>query len=241
MPGIFGRVRPRIQRRISLRNAALAAALGFCAIMLLLSIPWVTEQLTEPLQNFPVLTASALAAEKTNGPTAIVILSAGRRRYAPEFGGETVDALSLERIRYGAELARKTGLPVLVSGGTVGGKTPLARLFADTLSHDYGVQAKWLEDRSTDTAENAIESAALLKRDGITHVILVTHAWHMRRARAAFVANGMNVTPAPTAFYRPDFDSILDEFMPAMSALRMSGYAIHEIVGNVWYAVRYGY
>ena len=225
----------------ALRRTAIAGVFCLSAIALLLSVPLVSKRLIDPLQNFPALSEAALAAERADGPSAIVILSAGRRSYAPEFGGETVDALSLERIRYGATLARKTGLPVLVSGGAAGGKVPLARLFADTLSKDYGVQPKWLEDRSGTTAENAIDSAAMLKRDGITHIILVTHAWHMRRAQAAFAANGMRVTPAPTAFYRPEFRTALAEWMPAVSAFRMSGYAIHEFVGIAWYAVRYGY
>ena len=40
---------------------------------------------------------------------AIVVLSAGYQRYAPEYGGETIDDLTLARLRYAAHLARATG------------------------------------------------------------------------------------------------------------------------------------
>ena len=48
---------------------------------------------------------------------AIVVLGADVRRQPPEFGGDTVGALTLERIRYGAKLYRELGLPLLVTGG----------------------------------------------------------------------------------------------------------------------------
>jgi len=56
-----------------------------------------------------------LAANKS--PQAIVILGAGRRYDTPEFSGDTPDAFGLERIRYGVWLARRTRLPILVTGG----------------------------------------------------------------------------------------------------------------------------
>jgi uncharacterized SAM-binding protein YcdF (DUF218 family) len=109
------------------------------------------------------------------------------------------------------------------------------------LSRDYGISAKWQETRSTNTAENAIYSAKMLREAGIKRVILITHAWHMKRARDAFVANGMTVIPAPTAFYGRPWTYTWAGFTPSMAAFRVSGYAIHETLGSQWYALRYGY
>lgn len=178
----------------------------------------------------------------TGPPTAIVILAAGRRTYAPEFGApynETIDALTLERVRYGAFLASRTNLPILVSGGLT--PVSLARLMAETLKADYGIMPRWIETESRNTAENAIFSSMMLKRDGVRRVLLVTHAWHMKRALAAFVSNGMAVTPAPTAFYFPDGEGFWPRLIPSLARLRMSGYAAHEIAGVMWYRIRYGY
>ena len=44
---------------------------------------------------------------------AIVILGGGIRRDAPEYEGDTLGRLTLDRVRYGARVARVTGLPVL--------------------------------------------------------------------------------------------------------------------------------
>ncbi len=213
--------------------------IGFLAV---LSIPLVSISLMDSLQVFPPITQSQLNEALSGPPYAIVILSAGRRAYAPEYGDETIDALTLERVRYGALLARRTGLPVLVSGFGVGPKEPpLAQLMATALLQDYGIRARWLETRSSNTAENAIYSSEILRHAGITHIILVTHAWHMPRAVAAFEANGISVIPAPTAFYAPTMGNIGAELVPSFEAFRMSGYAIHEIIGRAWYRLHYGY
>ena len=225
-----------------IRQLAVAGLVCFALAVALLSVPAVAFALTGSLQIYPALTASDVAATIAGPPAAIVILSAGTRAYAPEFGGESVDELSLERIRYGAMLARQTRLPVLVTGGPSStGGAAVARLMADTLDRDYGISPKWVETRSATTAENAIFSGQMLNRAGIKRVLLVTHAWHMKRARAAFAANGLNVIPAPTAFYSGAGLTTWNYLLPSMRSLRMSGYALHEIIGGGWYALHYGY
>jgi uncharacterized SAM-binding protein YcdF (DUF218 family) len=229
-----------------LKKTFVAGAFFLMAGALVLSMPLAARLMFDGLQSYPALAPSGLAKAMDRAPMAIVILAAGRRRFAyefgAEFGDEALDALSLERVRYGAFLARKTGLPTLVSGGPpLPGEIPLANLMAETLQLDYGILPKWIEARSANTAENAILSSNILKHAGIGSIILVTHAWHMKRASKAFAANSLSVTPAPTAFYRPGRGSFWDSLIPSLATLRMSGYAIHEILGSVWYRVRYGY
>jgi uncharacterized SAM-binding protein YcdF (DUF218 family) len=220
----------------------MAVLLCLTVLTLILSTPLVAGALIDRLQVFPALAPFRLKTIAAGPPSAIVILGAGRRSYAPEFGGEALDPLSLERVRYGAYVARQTGLPVLVSGGLGNANNAsLAKLISDTLAADYGIHAQWLESHSRTTAENAMFSAAILRHQGIARIVLVTHAWHMKRAIAAFAANGLDVIPAPTGFYRTTRMSDPDEWLPSMSAFRMSGYAIHETVGSWWYALRYGY
>jgi len=234
-------VRYSLQKKV--RRTALILILLIGGGSLILSLPAVSDTLIDSIQVFPALTPAEVRAAGSGAPAAIVILSAGRRAYAPEFGGETADELTLERVRYGARLARDTQLPVLVSGGaTQGEPIPLARLMTNVLFRDYGIDPKWQEARSANTAENAIYSAEILKNAGINRVILVTHAWHMKRAYAAFVANGLSVVAAPTAFYgRPATLSWTYYVEPNMRAFRNAGYALHEIAGGYWYKLRYGY
>lgn len=163
---------------------------------------------------------------------AVVILGCCVRRDALEYGGDTLGRPALERVRYGAKLARDTGLPVLVAGGTVYGDTATeASLMRGILEKELGVPVRWAEDRSRNTRENAQLSAALLKRDGVKRVVLVTHGFHMRRARAEFVAAGLEVVPAPTRIPNFSVAGPLD-FVPSVGALQGSYYALHELVAN---------
>jgi uncharacterized SAM-binding protein YcdF (DUF218 family) len=104
------------------------------------------------------------------------------------------------------------------------------------LVNEFGVPVRWVEDRSIDTHENATLSAEMLKRDGVSSVLLVTHAWHMRRAMLAFQSAGLAPVAAPTRFIRPS-KPIGRDFVPDASALRASYYALHEWGGLLWYYV----
>lgn len=131
---------------------------------------------------------------------AVVILGGGRRLPAPEYGqAETVSALSLERLRYGAWVARHTGKPILVSGGSPlgDGERPEAVVMAAVLADEFRLPARWVEPRSVDTRQNAVFSAALLRPEGVGTIYLVTQAWHMPKARRMFEAQGLRVIPLP--------------------------------------------
>lgn len=166
---------------------------------------------------------------------AIVVLSAGVEIGQPDYDGETADANTLERLRAAARLHRATGLPILVTGGKLKHSNgTVAAAMKDALERDFQVPVRWVEDRSTTTAENAAFSAGLLRADGIDTVVLVTHAFHMRRSAAVFAAAGLRVVPAPTG-YESGIRGQLAEFMPTMNGLRTTHYAVYEAVGAVWY------
>ena len=177
--------------------------------------------------------------DPANLPQAIVILSGDQQRVRLGNGiGWRVGALTLEREVAGAALARQTHLPVLVSGGTLrAGGPPLAAEMALSLKQDFDVTVTWLETRSLDTWQNAAYSAAMLKAQGITRVFVVTHAWHMKRALVAFRAAGLDAVPAPVQIdAKPDFQPAA--FVPRVSAWQESYWALHELIGWAWYAIR---
>ena len=164
---------------------------------------------------------------------AIVILGGGVRT-APEFGGETLGRLTLERVRYGARVARQTALPILVSGGAVYGGTAEAVLMKRALEEEFNVTVRWAEERSRDTRSNAAESAAILRPADVRRVLLVANGFDMPRASAEFALAGLEVIPAPTyiaqaelAFHHPL------ELLPSMSALQGSYYALYELLGGL--------
>ncbi|TCV84667.1 YdcF family protein [Sulfurirhabdus autotrophica] len=196
--------------------------------LFILSTPFVASTLLGSLETFPAVTSLNPNAG------AIVILGAGANSSAPEYGGDTVDALSLQRVRYGATLQRRSGLPILVSGGNPTGDTPVGILMKDALERDFHVPVRWVEDQSSNTYENAIYSFKILHQSGIDTIYLVSQAWHMPRAVASFEKAGFHVIPAPTVFSSDKHVSIMD-FMPNAVAFLKSYYAIHEMIGLVWY------
>ena len=141
----------------------------------------------------PVTLAQARSAQ------AIVILGGGVRSNAPEYGGDTVGRLTLDRVRYGALVARATGSTRARHRRRARSATRAeADVMRETLEREFGVPVRWSEDRSRNTHENAQFSAARLEQEGVKRVVLVAHGFDMRRARAEFTAAGLEVVPAPT-------------------------------------------
>jgi uncharacterized SAM-binding protein YcdF (DUF218 family) len=165
---------------------------------------------------------------------AIVIVGGGLRHNAPEFGGTTLGQLTLERVRYGARVARATRLPVLVSGGAVYTGATEASVMKRALEEEFGVAVRWTEERSRDTRSNARETAAILAPLGVTRVILVAHGFDMPRAGAEFGSAGLQVVPAPTVIARERFTfQRAVELLPSMSALHASYYALYELLAGL--------
>ncbi len=221
------------------RYAVLSKGLlwGGLVIAYLLCTPLVSGLLLQRLQAYPALTPLQIEQAPAR---AIVVLSAGRYKNAPEYGGDTVGNQTLARVRYAAYLQRMTGLPLLVSGGHVFDREgdSMARVMADSLRQDFGIENVWLEDESRTTAENARFSCALLREKGIDSVFLVTHAMHMPRAVAIFEQAGLKVIPAPTRFYQSEGGWLL-QLLPDAEAVVNSYMALHELVGGLWYTLRY--
>jgi len=217
--------------------SVLGRVLIFVGIVMLtlMSLPTVARNLMVGLEPYAALRSEALADAGADG---ILILGAERYSWAPEYGGDTVGPHSLERLRYGAFLHRRTGLPIYITGGGPATEhPPVGRMMAQVLADEYGITATGVEDRSLTTEQNAALSAPMLDRDGIGRVFLVTHASHLPRAVAAFERVGIEVTPAPTCFAHhgdtagPDYR----DWLPAARAFLMSYYALHEYLGQLWY------
>lgn len=209
------------------RRPRLGKALAWSGVLALfaLSLPAVSWGLGLLLQDAP-----ALDLRRAQQAQAVIILGGGIRQ-AVEYGGDTLSALSLERIRYGARIARSTGLPVLVSGGAAHRGRPEAELMKAALEEEYRVPVRWVEARSRNTHENARFSAALLRPANIHRAVLVAHGFDIRRARAEFEAAGIEVIPAPTGLPAWRGDTVFD-WLPSMGALRESYFASYELLAN---------
>lgn len=205
------------------------------ALLWLLSLPVVADLLCKGLERIPPVTAEQIEAAK---PEVIVVLGGGRNLDAPEYHGDTVTPNTLARLRYAALLAHRTGLPVIPSGGNPGAiGTPEAMLARDILQQEFSVQVKEIERHSNTTWENARYTGQLLKRLGLSRILLVTDAAHMPRALYAFDRNGLQPLPAPTNFRSVGGSEIspLERYLPSGIAIRKSSFAVHEYLGWLLY------
>jgi uncharacterized SAM-binding protein YcdF (DUF218 family) len=215
------------------RGLGLVLIVGSQLVLLALSMPIVANALSRSLEPPPVTQGELKTAQ------AIVILAGGNNRGSPEWGGETVKFTTLQRLRYGARLARETGLPVYVTGGTPeGGRNAEATLMRDALVNEYKLAVRWVDVTAMTTAGNAFAAARDLKADGITRVALVTDAIHIPRARHVFEFAGLAVIACPTAY---DGQRPLESYqlIPGVGALRQSHAALREWVSWGYYLLRY--
>jgi len=220
------------------RRAGLLVTTAALVVLVLVSTPLVVRYLAAVQERYPAMDVTRLQAGKAQ---VIVVLGGGMHSNAREYHGATVNGRTLERLHYAARLARQTGLPLLVSGGNVfSARQPSeAELMAESLHNDFRIDARWLETRSRNTAENARFSHSMLARSGVSRIILVTHAMHMARALEQFELAGFEVLPAPTVFRGATSPVNLLSFIPSAQALEISAMAMHEQLGKWWYFFRY--
>lgn len=169
--------------------------------------------------------------------TAVLVLGGGREAHAPEYHGASLSDASLQRLRHGIWLGRATGVPVGFSGGVgwaqVAGE-PEAEIAARIAVQEFRYPLRWVEGRSRDTGENARLALAMLRADGVRHVLLVTHGWHMRRALRAFEAAARpgdpHIEPAPMGLATPADRGVLG-WMPSSEGLRRTRDLVREQLG----------
>jgi uncharacterized SAM-binding protein YcdF (DUF218 family) len=207
------KVRPRLAR--------VFIVAGFASLWLL-STPIVSDALTGLVELYPPLDFRQAAKSQ-----AIVILGGGgQRAFAPEYQGPAAEPFLLERLSYGAYVAKKTGLPILVTGFSME-----ARAMHESLQRNFGVETRWIDDQAYDTFQNARNSARILSADNVHRIVLVTRATHMRRSVQEFTDAGFDVVPAPVGILAARDVGLL-EYVPNPDALLRSHAAIYELIGE---------
>lgn len=212
------RSRPRLGR---------ALAFAGLVVLWLLATPWFAKALLRTLEVYPPVVPETMADAQ-----AIVVLGGGNIPGSPEYGGDTIGPASLVRVRYAAHLHRRTGRPILVTGGAPFGGRPEGDTMTEALTQEFGVPVRWRETASRDTAENASLSTPILKDAGIRRIALVSHAWHLPRAVPLFEREGFEVVPAPTAFTALPESALLG-LVPSAGGLEASYWACHEWLGRL--------
>ncbi len=222
----------------AMRRQMAALLLLVLAGLWLLATPRVAYWLLDTLQDrFSPL------AEVPAQADVIVVLGGGvesgdARHPRNEYGRSAMlGRAARERVDYAGWLARRSGLPVITSGGRLDrDDPPEAELAARWLREAFGVRRVLPESRSMTTRENARYTRELLAAHGWQHPLLVTHYWHMPRALQTFLDQGVDAIPAPTARWAPDATQRGRlAWIASARALEISRTALHEWAGRLWY------
>lgn len=225
-------------RRRAPRVAALCVALGLGGLWAM-SMPVTVQSVARLLETVPALAAEDWS-DLAQQADAIVVLGGGRQAADQAWGMEQPAPPAVERLRYAARLAKASGLPVLLSGGS-----PYAQAYSEAalgevlMTRDFGVPVRWLESRSRNTWENALFSAELLQQAKLRRVLLVTSAVHMPRARWSFERAGLTVLPAPVGFLGEATALPLGGWLPDAQAVAQSNALLHEALGRQLYPLLY--
>jgi uncharacterized SAM-binding protein YcdF (DUF218 family) len=194
---------------------------------------WMGQRWLPQVASIDLPTASqTLRQQKVQ---AIIVLGGGVESRSREYGSAQPARATAARMHYGVVLARSTGLPLGFSGGqgwSADKRTETEAQTVQTWLAQLGLPPlRWAESQSRDTQENAQLSAAVLRKDGISRIALVTHAWHMPRAQRAFEHAGFTVLPAPMGYTDPLYAPGL-EWLPSEEGLRNSRNILRELLGT---------
>lgn len=147
---------------------------------------------------------------------------------------------AVDRLFHGMRLYRAGKAPrVMLVGGAAEGSSPEADFMADLLA-EFAVprDRMLLENQSRNTRENGVNSVKIMQENGIRKIILVTSAYHMRRAKSVFEKLGMNVVPAATDYQVAEPDPSILDWMPSVGALGLTTLGIKEYLGWWVYKLR---
>jgi uncharacterized SAM-binding protein YcdF (DUF218 family) len=231
---VIGRM---VKERGRCRRGVLLGLLGLLAfpLMEVLRLPArLQASLEEPYRNVP-----GLAELEVAGIDAVMGCGGVLAGSVPDLTGSDYHD-SVDRFFTAVTVGKRLGCPVVWGGGDAGGVPESVRLRA--MLESWGVEGvEFLGvGLCRDTRDEAVKSAALAGERGWRRVVLVTSAWHMKRAEAAYRSAGLEVVPVAC-----DFAGMAAvaadgpvQVLPSSGSMRAVYFWLTELVGRVYYRWR---
>jgi uncharacterized SAM-binding protein YcdF (DUF218 family) len=218
-------------------RAGVAAVLGAAAVLYVFSFGGLANRLMRSLE------ASAVRTAGDGVYDAVIVLGGLVEPEASESSGQTAYNDSIERLLAAYDLLRtgRARFALLSSGATnpavkdaVEARVLMRQLVA------WGIDPARLvvEDRSRNTRENAVESAAIVRARGWQRLMVVTSAFHMRRAAGCFRAVGLTFDTWPVDYRTYAPERFASSWLPRADHLAESTYALREYIGRAVYRLR---
>ena len=146
----------------------------------------------------------------------------------------------ITRIFTAEKLQKRLDIPIIVSGVKVSKLNGLKFSIVKHFLVSLGIPANKIieEDKSRDTFENVEFTQKICVRLGFRNPILVTSAYHMKRAIMCFEKVDIKVTPFPVGYiYRKDIPYNWSSFLPG--DFLTASIAIKEYLGIIFYKFAY--
>ena len=210
----------------------MAIALASSLCLFAVATPALSSYLTRQLES------EIPASTDFSSAQAIVVLGADVQS-AEGNVPDRLGPLSLERLVFTADAYDRLHLPVVASGGQLGAMQPaLAELMKVALERYFKIPVTWTENESQTTYENAFYTARLLREQHMHTIVVVTQARDLSRAIWSFERVGLRALPWPAPQTPLDANRIKD-FLPDANSFRASFFAVHEVLGILYYRLRY--
>ena len=208
------------------------------SILIICSLPIFSNKLITSLENEYILSDASSA--KT--ADAIVVLSGMVRTINGKNGLSYEWGEASDRIFAGIELIKKNKAPIMI---LTGGKLPWSvgkpeGEYLRDVAIKYGVPNKniLLTENVENTDQEAKAVGKLLNKTS-PKIILVTSAFHMPRAQKVFEAVGINIEPFAVDFLSGADKYTIMNFIPSAGALNQTSFFIRELIGRLYYSLKY--
>jgi uncharacterized SAM-binding protein YcdF (DUF218 family) len=173
----------------------------------------------------------------------IILLGNGQYSKSPDLTG--IGSPSEEmfvRLFTAYRLSDELYIPIIVCGYDIDTDNPDRISMIERMLTDFGVPEDQIiiESSSRDTIENAKNAKAICHYMGFENPILVTSAFHMKRAVLSFKHAGLAVLPIAASFKSiSDNYYTFSSFLPEIEYLNKSTIAIREYIGLAIYNIFY--
>lgn len=215
-----------------------ALLLVFCLVWWVIELMQCPARLVASLEN-PYRNIDGAEPQKA---AAVIVLGGSATLADHEFAGLDFE-WTTDRVLTGVHLIRQKRAKVLVLGGGSDTRDPAGPGEGERLSawlKDWGVTKGEVLSLppSRNTRDEALNAASLAKQEGWERVILVTSAWHMKRASAAFRKEGLVVVPYGCDFVGSNDLRRARRFVPQTRSLALLQLWLHEFIGYPYYRIR---
>ena len=202
----------------------------------LCAVPPVADTLMRGLE-------SGIRLPETIQGDVILLLGGGLVNGVPDLSGSgrPTDGM-LARIVAAVRLQKRLDVPIVVSGGRLWDHEEAEGVVAARFLVDLGVPSGRIiiEQKSRDTHENAVYTRRICQRLGFREPILLTSAFHVKRAMLSYEQAGLAVVPFPAAFNtHPGQTYHWDDFLPRHDCLGQTAAALKEYIGMLFYRLAY--